>query len=322
MGNLADELDFADEDWEQEENELEHSFADEETEDSQLDNGHSTPRSQHLLDPPQTDGARDSGIDMGYRGSPEATRKTLDTARKVSALHHGENTRRPSSRYEQEETEGKFSLELEDAMSAIARLADPANDLRPDTTSRTVSALQDLTAQTTIESHSHRLSTSMDSVSAHLTEQTKFLQSVSSSIFSPFAFASPLDAIDVDEVSTLVARILQDLPTPDVRALQGLNKLDKETGELLQVLSALLDSLQMGKQAASNAARHLRVTQSMASELRREREQADEAMFLIEKEDWDRKLQNRQCAAECRDVVSGFERVCNGLRKGLEESAV
>ena len=261
---------------------------------------------------------------MAYQGSPESTKTPFETLRKFSSqqTHDHQDTRRPSSRYEQEEAEDKFSLELEDALSTIARMADPAYNLRPDTTSRTVSALQDLAAQTTIESHSHRLSTSMNSVSAHLAEQTRFLQSVSSTIFSPFAFTSPLDAIDVDEVVTLVARILEDLPMPDVRALQGLNKLDKETADLLRVLSSVLDSLQMGKQAASSAARHLRVTQTMASELRCEREQADEARFLLEKEEWNQKLQNRWCAAECRDVVNGFEQVCNGLRKGLEESAV
>jgi len=325
MGNLADELDFADEDWDEEGGTYEgEALSDmEELEHEQSANGDSTPFRDHLLDPPQTDGARDSGIDIPYQSSPSPTsrKKGEHAMRKASGLHTQTGTRQPSARHRQEEAEDKFSLEMEDAMNEIARLADPTNSARADTTTRTMSALQDLGAQTTIDAQTHRLKTSMDSVSTQLMEQSKALQSLSSSIFSPFALSFSVETLNVDDVLAAFEQLIEQLPVPDVRPLQSLTKLEKETADLVQTLSVLTDSLQMGKQVGTSAARHLRVTQTMTAELRREREEADEAQFWIEKDGWNQKLQARWCATECKDVVDGFEQMCDGLRKGLEEAA-
>ena len=333
MGTLADELDFAEDDWDEEggdSEEDEHEVTEEMNVDDSIDLenvelGQSTPLWQQLRDPPQTDGARDSGIDVGYPFSsppshdkPDSrrTRKPSFT-RRPSAL-----SRKASSRHEQEVVEDKFSLELEEAMNDIARLADPANNVQADTMSRTVSALQDLSAQTTIETQSHRLTTSMNSLSAHLLDEAKSLQSLSSTLFSPFSLSSPITNIDTDSLSALITQLLTQLPVPDIRALQTLSRLSKETTELTRILSGLLDSLQVGKQVAAGAARHLRATQAMATELRRERERADEARVWIEREEWEARLRERWCAGQCRDVVGGFERVCEGLRKEIEGAVV
>ncbi|GAB7345185.1 hypothetical protein MBLNU457_3566t1 [Dothideomycetes sp. NU457] len=325
MGNLADELDFADEDWDGEGGDFDgEPLSDmEETVHEHSADGDSTPFRDHLLDPPQTDGARDSGIDIPYQfpPSPTSRKKEVQATRKASGFHAQAGPRRPSSRYQQEEEEDKFSLEMEDAMNEVARLADPSSSARADTTARTMSALQDLGAQNTIDAQTHRLKTSMDSVSTQLMEQSKALQSLSSSIFSPFALSFSLETLDVDEVLAAFEYLTEELPVPDIRPLQSLTKLQKETADLVQTLSVLTDSLQMGKQVGTSAARHLRATQTMTAELRREREEADQAHFWIEKDGWNQKLQDRWCATECKDVVSGFDQMCAGLRKGLEEAA-
>ena len=338
MGNLADELDFADEDWDDEDDErdtredLDQSYVtggSESTRDyvSRRGDAYSTPLDERLQEPSQTDGARDSGVDIGYSPSPSPSVVKFSNGpfRRPPPTQSPKRLERPMnarSRQDPADPFEPFSLELEDALAAVAQLADPAYMQKADTMSRTIAALQDLGAQTSIETQSHRLTTSMNSLSANVILQTRLVASLSSSLVSPFTFTTPLDAIDVDEVLEVVVRLLQDLPLPDPRALQGLSKLDRDTTELLHTLSGLVDSLQMGKQTTASATRHLRVTQTMVTELKRERDKADESQFLLERGGWDSKLDKRWCAAECQDVVNGFEQFCDGLRRGIEESAV
>ena len=52
----------------------------------------------------------------------------------------------------------------------------------------------------------------------------------------------------------------------------------------------------------------------MVEELRREREAAEEGVRWLEKGHWPERLQRRECAKECREVVGGFEKVCEGWR--------
>lgn len=331
MGNLADELGFADEDgWDDEglDEGIGHMSMADELDNSQPAQDKDMHTEEHdgqiFQDPPQNDGARDSGIDVEYTSSPAAppirnfSYGPFVQSPKIQSTRSQRS--RPTSKAGSQEQPDAFSFELEDAMNAVARLADPQHQQQADTIARTVSALQDLAPQVTLESQTQRLTTSTNSLSSNLMRQTKLLASLSSSVFSPFALTAPLDAVDIDEILPTLFEILKDLPLPDARALQGLAKLDRETGDLLRTLAGLQDSLQMGKHTTTSAARHLRTTQAMVTELRRERERAEEAQFWIEKEGWERRLEERWCASECRDVVGGFEQVCEGLRRGLEEN--
>lgn len=332
-GNLADELEFADEDdWDDDAvdegvsgmslaDEVDRTWADGDDNTStslSLDKG-----AYRLLEPTQTDGARDSGIDVVYPAttpSPQAARLPSHTAspRPQSKQHSHRNFSRPMSRDSEADPVQVFTIELEQALAAVSRLADPAaRQAHADTVPRTVSALQNLTPQAALETHTQRLTTSTNSLSSHIVQQTRLLASLSSSLFSPFAFTVPLDPLDIDEVLPVLAQALQDLPSPDARALQALAKFDRETADLVHTLAGLTDSLQMGRQTTSSAARHLRSTHAMVTELRRENELAEQAKWKIEKDAWDRRLGERWCARECSDVVGGFEQVCEGLRQGL-----
>lgn len=332
-GNLADELEFADEDdWDDDAvdegvsgmslaDEVDRTWADGDDNTStslSLDKG-----AYRLLEPTQTDGARDSGIDVVYPAttpSPQAARLPSHTAspRPQSKQHSHRNFSRPMSRDSEADPVQVFTIELEQALAAVSRLADPAaRQAHADTVPRTVSALQNLTPQAALETHTQRLTTSTNSLSSHIVQQTRLLASLSSSLFSPFAFTAPLDPLDIDEVLPVLAQALQDLPSPDARALQALAKFDRETADLVHTLAGLTDSLQMGRQTTSSAARHLRSTHAMVTELRRENELAEQAKWKIEKDAWDRRLGERWCARECSDVVGGFEQVCEGLRQGL-----
>ena len=128
-----------------------------------------------------------------------------------------------------------------------------------------------------------------------------------------------MDPEGVAETIPLVEALLNDLPLPDNAALQGMQKLDRESTGVTQTLSQLTDTIQMGKQITNSAARHLKTTQTMVADLRRERERADVARHELAKSDIGQKLSARSCAAECRDVLAGFEDFCDALRECLED---
>ncbi|GAB7357690.1 hypothetical protein MBLNU459_g0361t1 [Dothideomycetes sp. NU459] len=331
-GNLADELEFADEDdWDEDEvdegvsgmslaDEVDSTWADG---DDNKSTAPSLDNAAHCLsDPTQTDGARDSGIDVAFAANTPSPRNVRPSNSALSPIPQGKrpshrNFSRPMSRASDSDAVDVFTLELEQAMAAVSRLANPDLQHQADTISRTVSVLQDLTPQAVLETHTQRLTTSTNSLSAHLMQQTRLLSSLSSSLFSPFGFNAPLDPVAIDEILPALVQVLQDVPSPDARALQALTKLDRETSDLLHTLAGLTDSLQMGRQTTSSAARHLRSTHAMVTELRRENELSEQARWKIEKDGWDRRLSERWCARECSDVVGGFEQVCEGLRQGL-----
>ncbi|KAI5195175.1 hypothetical protein E4T39_08335 [Aureobasidium subglaciale] len=300
MGNLADELDFADsdeDDWDYD-GEAEPSTMQDAVTERRLDEGKQDGAAED-------EGPRDSGVHVD--------RKTND------ALPH-RNFSRPTSRDADSDASNIFSLELEDAMANISRLANPASHQNPDTISRTLVALQNLPPQQALEAHTQRLTTSTNSLSSHIIQQTKQFASLSASLFAPLGFGAPLDfQIIDDEVVPAISQVIQDLPAPDSRALHNLSRLNRETTDLIQTLAALSDSLQMGRQTTASAARHLRNTQLMVSEMRRESDLADQARWRIEKEDWDQRLAGRYCASECHDALLGFEQAFEGLRRGLEE---
>lgn len=288
MGNLADELD-----------QLDDEEADEETTEVAVE------------EVDAVDGARDSGIDVSYsskRGSPGVKNfsKPFGIAEKSD---------------EDEEAENAISTELEEAMSAVARMASYAGTSEDPLIPRVIGLLQDLGNQSTLEAGVQRLLTSTNAMTSHLGVQSKSLQGLMTTLYSPLAiFASPLDPIAIEEALPLIDALLKDLPLPGQTPLQGLQKLDRDTTNVIQTLSQLTDTLQMGKHTTNTASRHLRTTQTMVAELRRERERAEAARIELDKNDWTNRIEKRWCAAECKDIMGGFERMCDDLRQNLVEA--
>lgn len=330
-GNLADELEFADEDDDVDEDEDDGAWGEEM--DGQDDGNmlHANSREHSMTHQPdrhqgdlqlstQTDGARDSGVDVGYKSYPSPNTHPSTLLKPSQSGKIPFNFSRPISRDGPVEPKADlFTPEMEDAMNAVSRLANPPALQKPDPIPAVLDQLRALYPQTTLETHTQRLTTSTTSLSSHLTRQTRLIASLSSALFTPFGAASPLDTASLDDMVAETVLLLQNIPSSDARALQGLTRLNRETTDLLHTLSSLTDSLQVGKQATSSAARHLRTTQTMVSQLRLESELAEQGRWKIEREGWDSKLSGRWCARECSDVVGGFEQVCDGLRRGLEE---
>ena len=300
MGNLADELDQMNDDEEEGEDVTESTTADGQGEDGDE------------KQPSPVDGARDSGIDVSYnskRSSPVRNfSKPFKTAEKA-----------PDE--QMEDREGQLSPELEDAMSSIARMVSYSSTSEDPLIPRTIALLQDLGNQSNLETGAQRLTTSTNSMTSHLTAQSKSLQALSTSLFSPlFAFSASIDPAEIEEITPLLEALLKDLPHSDALPLQGLQKLDRETTNVLQTLAHLTDTLQMGKQTTNTAARHLRTTQTMVVDLRRERERAELARHELGSSGWEERIRERWCGGQCRDIMGGFEEMCDYLRESLVQA--
>ena len=297
MGNLADELDQLDDDDDDE--------IDEDMTEAAIEDGE-----KQIL---PIDGARDSGVDVSY-----SSKRTSPHVRNFSKPF-GTPSKLPNG--QGEEQEDRLSLELEEAMNSIARMASYASTSEDPLIPRTIALLQDLGNQSVLEAGVQKVTTAANSMSSNLTAQSRTLQGLMTTLYSPFAFLlAPIDPLWVEETVLLVEVLLKDLPIPDPAPLQGLQKLDRETANVIQTLSQLTDTLQMGRHTTSTASRHLRTTQTIVAELRRERERADMARHDLNESNWNDKIRQRLCAGECQEILGGFERTCDSLRANLIEA--
>ncbi|KAF2207885.1 hypothetical protein CERZMDRAFT_11389, partial [Cercospora zeae-maydis SCOH1-5] len=303
-GNLADELDQLDEG--------EDDFEEGATEEGLHTDGEEQ--------------SRDSGIDVSYAQSAKSSNPP--------SAHHMRNFSKPFGGGEDERSpiearaaeqqdevniEDRFSSELEDLMNTIARMTSYTSTSEDPLVPRTIVQLQDLGNQTNLEAGAHRLTTGTNSMTSHLSTQAKAMQTTTQSLFPVVAgFAAPLDAALIDETLPLMDVLKESIPQPDIVVVQKLQKLERETMEVIATLSQLTDTLQMGKQITNSAARHLRTTQTMVVELRRERERAESARVDLQQNGWGEKIQDRWCGGQCKDIISGFEARCDTLRGELE----
>lgn len=300
MGNLADELDFLSDEEEYDEGNTEDALesADKEHESQEQDD--------------TAEGARDSGIDVSYNSKRSSPKHVRNFSKPFSDKPPDEN--------EEDDLEERLSPELEDGISAIHRMAQYSDATADPLIPRAILQMQDLGNQSALESGAQRLNTSTNSMSTHLGKETKALQTLSASLYSPFIFSTPLNLDSVEESLPLIEALLASLPRPDTAPLLGLQKLGRETESTIQALAGLTDTLQMGKQTTNAASRHLRTTQTMVTDLRRARERCEAAREELSRSPWEGKIKDKWCKSECQDVVSGFDDVCNALRESLAQS--
>lgn len=303
LGNLADELDQLDDD------------------DDEFVEGETLDTLQGLHEQPEADEAsRDSGIGISYKDAAAAKSNTANHVRNFSKPFTGKVEKPPDEEEEEDGEEDRFTPDLEDLMHTIARMTSYTSTTEDPLIPRTIGLLQDLGNQTSLEAATQRYTTSTNSLTAHLASQSRSLQALVQTLYPMFAFTAPLDPAIIEETLPLVDALSTEIPQPDVITLQKLQKLDRETADVVHALSQLTDTLQMGKQSTAAAARHLRSTQTLVEDLRLEHERADIARHELTKSDWEDRLRTRWCATECKDIISGFEDRCNALRGDLEQA--
>ena len=184
---------------------------------------------------------------------------------------------------------------------------------------RTTLALRDLGPQSSIENNATRLMTAYTSMSTHRTHKTRDLLSATHGL--PF---STLTEPDLDDLLTHIDALIActTIPASRQNPILSLQILISDTTALMHALRSLADSLQESKVAAGAAGRKLKSVREMVGDAVAEEELREESIRIIQMGDWDRRLEGRQVGRHCRDVVSGFERVCEGWRERLLQGQV
>ncbi|KAK8160742.1 hypothetical protein IWX90DRAFT_277011 [Phyllosticta citrichinensis] len=311
LGNLADELaDAEEDDYDEGETELVDG-------DASLNN-HSD--NQQQPGPPNGH-VRELSRESAALLSPATV--TMSPVKSLAGSKH----RRNRSRYDGSDYGSESDLEasdgisagLEARMAAIESLARRGTENNGSSTDgvmlRVTEQLRDLGTQAGVESAATRLITAHTALNSHLTHQTRILTSLTSSLCSPLA---PLPSPEtIDALLPLLADTISSVPNTPMKPLHQLTNLSNQTHDLLDSLSFLADSLHMGRQTSNLAQRRLKLVREAMGEWKRENELREEGIRWIERGNWDARLKERRVAVVCKDVVGGFEEICNGWRERL-----
>ncbi|KAL1619317.1 hypothetical protein SLS56_010155 [Neofusicoccum ribis] len=305
LGNLADEL------------------ADAEEDDYEDGEGDASMMQSQVIEQNHTQELPNGHTRHGSRETIMQTPKTATTLSPATRVNHRRNrSRYDGSDYGSEsdlEASDSISASLEAKMAAIEHLARRGTEDNGSATDgvfiRLTEQLRDLGSQAGVESGATRLITAHTALTTHLTHQTRLLTSLTSSLLSPLA--PPLSPEAIDALLPLIADALAHLPAAPPTPLNALANLSNETHDFLDTVSYLSDSLHMGRQTSNLAQRRLKVVREAMGEWRRENELREEGIRWIEKGSWDNRLEKREAASVCSDVVGGFEEACKGWRERL-----
>jgi hypothetical protein len=191
---------------------------------------------------------------------------------------------------------------------------------------RTAAGLKDLGPQASIENGTTRLITAYTSMTTHRAHKTKeFLSQSHSLLFAPQAYGmgAPVQVLGegaIDELLENVEELMAALPVASVGGpspLLSLQILVSNTAELVYALRSLADVLAESKVVAGAAGRRLKGVRELVAEIRNEEELREEGVRWIKAGDWEGRLARREGARICGEVVSGFERFCEGWRERL-----
>ncbi|TGJ84314.1 hypothetical protein E0Z10_g4455 [Xylaria hypoxylon] len=269
------------------------------------------------------DGVRDSGVDVvSHIDLPNRTKSSSLSVPSPNTRGH----RRAESAYDGSEYGSESDLDSPgmppslvakmDAVESLARRgAENTGGPADGVFKRVTDGLRDLGSQSGVEGSTTRLITAHSALATHLTHQTRQLHNLTFPLLSPLV--APPDAETIDALLPILTGVSNDMPRPATSAFESLAALHAVTSDLVQTLNYLSDTLHMSRQTTTTATRRLRTAKEMVSEMRREEELREEGERWLARGNWGERLQNRECAGVCRDVVGGFEEVCNGWRARL-----
>ncbi|KAI1066613.1 uncharacterized protein FIESC28_00008 [Fusarium coffeatum] len=203
-----------------------------------------------------------------------------------------------------------------DAVESLARrgtenYGGPADDVFK----RVTTALRDLGSQSSVEASASRLITAHTALTTHLSHQTRQIHNLSFPLLSPLV--APPDPETIDDLIPLLINLSDTMPRPSTTAFNSLTSLHSLTNELVQNLNYLSDTLHMSRQTTTMATRRLKSAKEIVSEMRKEEELREEGERWLTRGNWGERLEKRECAGVCGDVIGGFEEVCNGWRERL-----
>ena len=161
----------------------------------------------------------------------------------------------------------------------------------------------------------NRLITAHAALTTHLTHQTRQLHSLTFSLLSPLV--APPDPETIDTLLPMLVSLSDVMPRPSMDAYNSLASLHSITSDLVQTLNYLSDSLHMSRQVTTTATRRLKSAKDLVAEMRRDEDLREEGEAWLARGNWGERLQRRECAHVCGEVVGGFEEVCNSWRARL-----
>ncbi|KAI1462487.1 hypothetical protein F4805DRAFT_410922 [Annulohypoxylon moriforme] len=270
-----------------------------------------------------TDGIRDSGVDVASQSDQHG--RTKSTSLGIPSPP-GRGHRRTGSAYDGSEYGSESDLDSPgmppslvakiDAVESLARRGTESNGGPTDGVfQRLTDGLKDLGSQSSVEGSTTRLITAHSALATHLAHQTRQIHNLTFPLLSPLV--TPPDPDTIDSLLPLLASVSDEMPRPATSAFNSLTALHSVTSDLVQTLNYLSDTLHMSRQTTTTATRRLRTAKEMVAEMKREEELKEEGERWLTRGNWGERLQKRECAGVCREVVGGFEEVCNGWRARL-----
>ncbi|KAH6845407.1 hypothetical protein B0I37DRAFT_184089 [Chaetomium sp. MPI-CAGE-AT-0009] len=327
LGNLADELAGAFSDDEEDYDGYEDGDYDEGAADEQASEGKAPGISLEDLtmdDAKKDDGIRDSGVEVeSLAGSGKGHNSKGSLGPPTPS---GRGHRRKGSEYDGSEYGSESDLESPGMPSKLVEQMGEVESLARRGTERTGSAtdgtfkrvtegLRDLGSQANVEGGATRLITAHSALTTHLTHQTRQLHNLTFPLLSPLA--APPTEETLETLLPMLLTLTDLMPRPATPALQSLSSLHTLTGDLVQTLNYLSDTLHMSRQTTTTATRRLRAARETVAELRRDEELREEGERWLDRGGWGDRLQRRECAAACGEVVAGFDKVCDDWRERL-----
>ncbi|KIL90573.1 hypothetical protein FAVG1_06306 [Fusarium avenaceum] len=264
--------------------------------------------------------------DMETTSSPKKQDAERAKAANLTLLSPRRKHQRQTSNYDGSEYGSESDLDspgmppgLVSKMDAVESLArrgtenygGPADDVFK----RVTNALRDLGSQSSVEASASRLITAHSALTTHLSHQTRQIHNLSFSLLSPLV--APPDPETIDDLIPLLLNLSDAMPRPSTSAFNSLTSLHSLTTELVQNLNYLSDTLHMSRQTTTMATRRLKSAKEIVAEMRKEEELREEGERWLTRGNWGERLEKRECAGVCGDVIGGFEEVCNGWRERL-----
>ncbi|ROT34812.1 hypothetical protein SODALDRAFT_329462 [Sodiomyces alkalinus F11] len=255
-------------------------------------------------------------------------------AAEMPALGNLSPTRRCHRRRRSDSKGGEYCSEIEpdsletmpglisemNAVEALAQQGTGNNGSPADgVLERLTDSLRDLGSQTGVEGSAARLITAHAALTTHLEHQTRQMQSLTFPILSPLVPPPHPDVLD--DLLPLFVELSECMPRPATQAYDSLTALHSLTSDLIGNLRYLSDTLHMCRQTTTIAARRLKSAKDLVAELKRESDLRKEGELWLSRGNWSERLQKRECASVCGEVVGGFEELCNGWRTRLLDQA-
>ncbi|KAJ4306338.1 hypothetical protein N0V88_001138 [Collariella sp. IMI 366227] len=271
------------------------------------------------------DGVRDSGVEVE---SP-STRGHISKGSLGLPATNGRGHRRAGSEYDGSEYGSESDLESPDLpfrlvekiaeVEALARRGTGKTGSAIDGTfERVIEGLRDLGPQAGVEGGATRLITAHSALTTHLTHQTRLIHNLTFPLLSPLV--APV-LRNNRRPPPLLLTLPDFMPRPSTAALRSLSQLQGITADLVQTLNYLSDTLHMSRQTTTTATRRLKSARDLVAEIRRDEELREEGERWLDKGNWGERLQRRECAHVCGEVVGGFEAVCDSWRERLVKLA-